>query len=119
MAKGTGFGKTILIGDQFVLEGVPAIVSAISFETVAIVERINGDGWVLEDMRIEVPGYKEKKKQQQARSIDRILEAEDHRQEDPDKDYLWRNLVAEWGSQQPVMCPRPCAKRRIPVGLFD
>jgi mevalonate kinase len=74
MAKGTGFGKTILIGDQFVLEEVPAIVSAISFETVATVERIAGDGWILEDNRIEVPGYKEKKKEQQARSIDRILE---------------------------------------------
>ena len=74
MANGTGFGKTILIGDQFVLEEVPAIVSAISFETVATVERIAGDGWILEDNRIEVPGYKEKKKEQQARSIDRILE---------------------------------------------
>src|SRR4030043_2301531 len=74
MAKGTGFGKTILIGDQFVLEEVPAIVSAISFETEAMVERISGDGWILEDNRIEVPGYKEKKKEQQVRSIDRILE---------------------------------------------
>jgi mevalonate kinase len=74
MAKGTGFGKTILIGDQFVLDEVPAIVSSISFETVTTVERIAGEGWVLEDNRIEVPGYKEKKKEQQARSIDRILE---------------------------------------------
>jgi len=39
MEKGTGFGKTILIGDQFVLEGVPAVVSSISFQTVTIVER--------------------------------------------------------------------------------
>jgi mevalonate kinase len=74
MAKGTGFGKTILIGDQFVLDEVPAIVSSISFETVATVEKSDGDGWMLEDNRIEVPGYKEKKKEQQARSIDRILE---------------------------------------------
>jgi mevalonate kinase len=74
MAKGTGYGKTILIGDQFVLEEVPAIVSAISFETETTVERIAGNGWVLEDNRSEVPGYKEKKKEQQARSIDRILE---------------------------------------------
>src|SRR5512142_2539405 len=75
MAKGTGFGKTILIGDQFVLEEVPAIVSAISYETETTVERLpSGEGWVLEDNRIEVPGYKEKKKEQQARSIDRILE---------------------------------------------
>jgi mevalonate kinase len=74
MAQGTGFGKTILIGDQFVLDEVPAIVSAISFETVTTVEKIAGDGWILEDNRIEVPGYKEKKKEQQVGSINRILE---------------------------------------------
>jgi len=74
MASGTGLGKTILIGDQFVLEEVPAIVSSIPFETLATVERIDGPGWTLEDNRIEVPGYKEKKRDQQARSIDRILE---------------------------------------------
>jgi len=74
MGKGTGFGKTILIGDQFVLEEVPAIVSSIPFETEAIVERIEGDGWILEDNRMEVPGYKEKKKEQQIESINKILE---------------------------------------------
>src|SRR4030067_475527 len=77
MAKGTVFGKAILIGDQFVLEEVPAIVSAISYETEATVERVAGEGWVLEDNRIEVPGYKEKKKEQQVRSINRILEVMD------------------------------------------
>jgi mevalonate kinase len=74
MAKGTGFGKTILIGDQFVLEEVPAIVSAISYETETTVERTTGEGWTLEDNRIEVPGYKNKKKEQQVGSINRILE---------------------------------------------
>jgi mevalonate kinase len=74
MAKGAGFGKTILIGDQFVLDEVPAIVSSIPFETVATVERIDGDGWILEDNRKEVPGYKKKKEEQQARSIGRVLE---------------------------------------------
>jgi mevalonate kinase len=74
MAQGTGFGKTILIGDQFVLDEVPAIVSAISYETVTTVERMDGEGWVLEDNRVEVPGYKEKKKEQQVGSINRVLE---------------------------------------------
>jgi mevalonate kinase len=74
MGKGSAFGKTILIGDQFVLWEIPAIVSALSFETVAEVERIKGEGWVLEDNRVEVPGYKAKKKEQQIESIDRILE---------------------------------------------
>ena len=42
MGKGTGYGKTILIGDQFVLDEVPAIVSSISYETVATVDRTDG-----------------------------------------------------------------------------
>ena len=76
MSKGTGFGKTILIGDQFVLEEVPAIVSAISYETETTVERLTtGAGWTLEDNRIEVPGYKKKKEEQQFQSIDKVLEA--------------------------------------------
>jgi mevalonate kinase len=74
MAKGTGFGKTILIGDQFVLDEVPAIVSSIPFVTESTVERIDGEGWVLQDDRIEVPGYKAKKAEQQGQSIDRILD---------------------------------------------
>ena len=74
MGRGTGFGKTILIGDQFVLDEVPAIVSSLSYETEAKVERGQGQGWVLEDKRSEVPGYKEGKKQQQVESINRILE---------------------------------------------
>jgi mevalonate kinase len=74
MGRGTGFGKTILIGDQFVLYGVPAIVSSLPYETVAEVERTDGEGWVLEDNRREVAGYKEKKKDQQVESINRILE---------------------------------------------
>ncbi len=73
MGRGTGFGKTILIGDQFVLYEVPAIVAALSFETVAEVERGEGRGWTLDDRRTEVPGYKEEKKEQQRKSIDRIL----------------------------------------------
>jgi len=74
MATGTGFGKTILIGDQFVLRGVPAIVSALPFVTEAVVELTDGDGWTLEDNRSEVPGYKVKKRQQQVDSINHILE---------------------------------------------
>jgi mevalonate kinase len=74
MGRGRGFGKTILIGDQFVLYGVPAIVSSIPYETLATVERVDGKGWILEDNRIEVTGYKEKKKEQQVESINKILE---------------------------------------------
>jgi len=74
MGVGAGFGKTIFIGDQFVLQEVPAIVAALPYETMAEVERIEGDDWILEDNRNEVPGYKEKKKKDQVVSINRILE---------------------------------------------
>jgi len=75
MGLGTAFGKTILIGDQFVLNEVPAIVSSIPFETECIVERLaEGDGWILEDNRIEVPGYKKKKEHQQVDSINHMLD---------------------------------------------
>jgi len=74
MGRGTGYGKTILIGDQFVLEGVPAIVSSIPYVTECIVERIEGNGWILEDNRKEVPGYKKSKEKMQIESINRILE---------------------------------------------
>jgi len=74
MGTGTAFGKTILIGDQFVLYEIPAIVAALSFVTEATVRQKEGTGWVLEDNRKEVPGYKEKKKAQQIDSINRILE---------------------------------------------
>ena len=74
MATGSGYGKTILIGDQFVLRGVPAIVSALPYETEATVELIDGEGWTLEDNRREVPGYKTKKRAQQVESINHILD---------------------------------------------
>jgi mevalonate kinase len=75
MGKGSAFGKTILIGDAFVLREIPAIVSSIPFETECVVQSMNeGQDWILEDNRTEVPGYKEKKKDQQVDSINRILD---------------------------------------------
>ncbi len=74
MTQSSGFGKTILIGDQFVLRGVPAIVSALPYSTVATVELCPGQGWSLRDKRPEVPGYKASKLEQQAESINRTLE---------------------------------------------
>jgi len=74
MGRGTAFGKTILIGDQFVLREVPAIVAALPYVTEAVVEQNDGEGWTLEDNRMEVPGYKDKKKHQQVDSINHILE---------------------------------------------
>lgn len=75
MNKGKGFGKTILIGDQFVLWEVPAVLAAIPFETVCTVERLqSGSGWILDDRRIEVPGYKKAKEQDCHASFNRMVE---------------------------------------------
>lgn len=75
MSSGKGFGKTILIGDQFVLWEIPAILAAIPFETVCTVERLSsGSGWILEDNRIEVPGYKKAKEEDCNVSFNRMVE---------------------------------------------
>ncbi len=63
MGRGSGYGKTILIGDQFVLWGIPAILGAIPFQTDCQVDLLeHGRGWTLDDRREEVPGYKAAKK---------------------------------------------------------
>ena len=58
---------------MFVALGVPAIVSAIPQQTIALVERMSGNGWSLKDNRPEVPGYKASKSTQQKESIGIIL----------------------------------------------
>ena len=74
MGIGYGFGKIILVGDQFINFGVPAIVSALDLRTKAVVERSKGKMWIVRDDRTETPGYKKSKLQQQEESIGRILE---------------------------------------------
>lgn len=75
MGTGRGFGKTILIGDQFVLWEIPAVLAAIPFETVCTVERDpRGTRWSLEDNRVEVPGYKAAKRDDAVVSFNRMAE---------------------------------------------
>lgn len=75
MGTGRGFGKTILIGDQFVLWGIPAVPAAIPFETICKVEQLaKGEGWILEDNRIEVPGYKKAKEPDSVVSFNRMID---------------------------------------------
>ncbi|MFX0185171.1 MAG: hypothetical protein ACFE95_18985, partial [Candidatus Hodarchaeota archaeon] len=71
--KGSGFGKTILFGEHFVVYGVPALASAIGDDTTCIVESKDGSGYKLNDNRPEVPGYKEKKFDEQKISIKNVL----------------------------------------------
>ena len=74
MGKGSGFGKTILFGEHFVVYGLPSLASAIGDATDAIVETKEGTGYELNDNRPEVPGYKEKKFDEQKVSIKNILD---------------------------------------------
>ncbi|UCE12850.1 MAG: mevalonate kinase [Candidatus Heimdallarchaeota archaeon] len=72
--KGSGYGKTILFGEHFVVYGVPALASAIGDATTCIVESVEGMGYELNDDRPEVPGYKEKKFEEQEVSIKNVLD---------------------------------------------
>jgi mevalonate kinase len=78
MGRGSGYGKSILFGEHFVLyehngEPLPAIAAAIGSSTTCYVRRISSPGWKLTDRRPAVPGYKTKKKDEQKVSIDNIL----------------------------------------------
>ena len=41
MAQGSGFGKTILFGEHFVVYGLPAIVAALNNKSIATIEKID------------------------------------------------------------------------------
>ena len=71
---GSGYGKTILFGEHFVVYGVPALASAIGDATTCIVESKGGTGYELNDDRPEVPGYKEEKFDDQKISIKNVLD---------------------------------------------
>ena len=74
MGKSSGFGKTILFNEHFVVHGVPGIVSAIDSAADAEVKK-GGKGIVVEDARKGAKGYAEKKRLQQKESIERMLQA--------------------------------------------
>ncbi|MDR1389789.1 MAG: hypothetical protein LBJ31_07405 [Treponema sp.] len=76
MAKGAAFGKTILIGDQFVLNGVPAILSSLPYQTETIVEQVSApEGFTVADNRPEIPGYKKEKEAACKKSYEAMIAA--------------------------------------------
>lgn len=73
MSTGSGKGKTILFGEHFVVYGLPALAAGIASETKAKITRVRSFGWKLVDDRPAMPGYKEKKYEEQKVSIDNML----------------------------------------------
>ena len=74
MGRGSGFGKTILFGEHFVVHGVPGIASAVDSAAVAELQKA-AKGINVTDKRTGAKGYAEKKKLQQLESIERMLKA--------------------------------------------
>ena len=73
MGKGSGKGKSILFGEHFVVYGLPSLAAGIGAETVAIVTKTDTPGWTMDDQRPAVPGYKEKKLDEQRVSVENVL----------------------------------------------
>ena len=76
MGKGSGFGKTILFGEHFVVYGIPGIASAVDSAADSEVKKA-AKGINVTDERTGAKGYAEKKKLQQLESIQRMLKAMD------------------------------------------
>jgi mevalonate kinase len=75
MGVGKGRGKSILFGEHFVVYGIPSLAAGIESVTTAEITRKAGQGWTLDDQRPEMPGYKEKKMDEQRVSIDNVIKA--------------------------------------------
>ena len=73
MGVGTGHGKSILFGEHFVVYGMPSLAAGIESVTTANVTKREWPGWTLDDNRPEVPGYKEKKMDEQKESINNVI----------------------------------------------
>lgn len=73
MGTGSGKGKAILFGEHFVVYGLPAIAAGISSITTAKLTRVRSFGHTLVDNRLAMPGYKEKKYEEQKASLENIL----------------------------------------------
>jgi len=74
MGKGSGFGKTILFGEHFVVYGLEGIPCALGKKTTCEVERISGEkGYELIDNRPASDEYKIKKRDEYDNLIKAIL----------------------------------------------
>ncbi|MBT4871001.1 MAG: mevalonate kinase [Candidatus Diapherotrites archaeon] len=75
MGEGTGFGKTILFGEHFVVYGLEGIPCALGKKTTCAVEKIEGEkGYDLVDNRPIADDYKEKKAEEYDNIITAIMD---------------------------------------------
>ncbi|OLS23238.1 MAG: Mevalonate kinase [Candidatus Heimdallarchaeota archaeon LC_3] len=74
MSTGSGFGKSILFGEHFVVYGLPAIASALGSQTVATITVNEGKGWTVDDQRPATPGYKKKKFDEAQEAIQNVID---------------------------------------------
>ncbi|TFG11939.1 MAG: mevalonate kinase [Promethearchaeota archaeon] len=58
---------------HFVVYGLPAIVSALESSTIAEVNVMDGNGWIVDDQRPATPGYKKVKYNDAMQSIKNVL----------------------------------------------
>lgn len=70
--QGSGYGKSILFNEHFVVYNIPAIASAIGKQTTATIA--TSDEFKLIDNRPATPGYKEEKKDHQKQSLQYIFD---------------------------------------------
>ncbi len=75
MEKNIGFGKTIFLGEHFVLRGFPAIVSSLDYATYATIEMIDqGGDFIFIDERPRLLQLPENKHRQYCQMICTILD---------------------------------------------
>jgi len=97
MKEASGYGKTILFGEHFVVYGIPSIAAAISSKTTATAAKDKAPGVKIDDRRPETPGYKKEKSGQQTQSLALMLKAMGINPDEPIKITLAGDLVAASG----------------------
>ncbi len=70
--QGEAFGKTILVGEHFVVYGLPAIVAGLNQKTICRIEK--SEKFECIDRRPETPGYKMEKSSQQQKSHELVFQ---------------------------------------------
>lgn len=68
-----GFGKTIILGEHFVVHGLPALAAALSLKTIASIQPNDSDDLIFIDNRPKAPGFVPNKSAEYRQMLDNIL----------------------------------------------